>query len=90
MVGCFHFLSTTLGTSVTSPTAYRATGVFPAHGLPELDIALPEGLCHGGRPHPGPLGPASDKGESVKVDRWRLEVLDVQRRATTRVRLLLP
>jgi hypothetical protein len=64
--------------------------VFPAHGLPDLDIALPEGLCHGDRPYPGSLGPASDKGESGKVDRWRLEVLDVQGRATTRVRLLMP
>ena len=62
-------------------------------GLPgprptDLDIALSEGPCHGGRPYRGPLGPASDKGESVKVDRWRLEVLKMERRAIVQVRLL--
>jgi hypothetical protein len=31
-----------------------------------------------------------NKGEAVKVDRWRLEGLDVQRRAAIQVRLLVP
>ena len=35
-------------------------------------------------------GRLPDKGEAVKVDRWGLEGLDVQRRATTQVRLLVP
>jgi hypothetical protein len=72
------------------PDGSGAAGVFPATADPTSTSPCPKALCHGGRPYPGPLGPASDKGESVKVDCWRLEVLDVQRRATTRVRLLLP
>jgi len=43
----------------------------------------------GDRPCPRP-GRLPDKGESAKVDRWRLELLDVQRRAAIQVRLLVP
>ncbi|HJW58264.1 MAG TPA: hemolysin family protein [Actinomycetota bacterium] len=64
-------------------------GSFPAHDLADLDIILPEGdyatlaglvLDRMGR-IPG-------KGETVEVDGWRLEVLDVENRAITRVRLV--
>ena len=64
-------------------------GSFPAHDLADLDIILPEGdyatlaglvLDRMGR-IPG-------KGETVEVGGWRLEVLDVENRAITRVRLV--
>ena len=64
-------------------------GSFPVHDLADLDINLPEGdyatlaglvLDRMGR-IPG-------KRESVEVDGWRLEVLDVENRAITRVRLV--
>jgi putative hemolysin len=64
-------------------------GSFPVHDLADLAIALPEGsyatiagliLDR--------LGHLPDKGEAVEVDGWRLEVLDVDRRAITRVRLV--
>ena len=64
-------------------------GSFPAHDLADLDIILPEGdyatlaglvLDRMGR-IPG-------KGETVEVDGWRLEVLDVENHAITRVRLV--
>jgi hypothetical protein len=51
----------------------------PIYRLPDL----------GDRPCPRP-GRLPDKGEAVKVDRWGLEGLDVQRRATTQMRLLVP
>ncbi len=72
-----------------SPTAHRGARSFPVHGLPASRIALPEGPMPGDRPNPPP-GWLPDKGESVQVDRWRLEGLVVQRRAITRVRLLVP
>jgi putative hemolysin len=63
-------------------------GSFPVHDLPDLGISLPEG------PYAtiaglilDRLGHLPDKGEAVEVDGWRLEVLDVDRRAITRVRL---
>jgi putative hemolysin len=64
-------------------------GSFPVHDLADLGITLPEGdyatlaglvLDRMGR-IPG-------KGETVDVDEWRLEVLDVENRAITRVRLV--
>ena len=64
-------------------------GSFPVHDLADLGITLPEGdyatlagliLDRMGR-IPG-------KGESVEVGGWRLEVLDVESRAITRVRLV--
>jgi putative hemolysin len=64
-------------------------GSFPVHDLADLGIALPEGdyttlaglvLERMGR-IPG-------KGETVQVDGWRLEVLDMEHRAITQVRLV--
>jgi putative hemolysin len=64
-------------------------GSFPVHDLADLGITLPEGdyatlaglvLDRMGR-IPG-------KGETVDVDEWRLEVLDVENRAITQVRLV--
>jgi putative hemolysin len=64
-------------------------GSFPVHDLADLGISLPEGdyatlaglvLDRMGR-IPG-------KGEAVEVDGWRLEVLDVENHAITRVRLV--
>jgi putative hemolysin len=64
-------------------------GSFPVHDLPDLGISLPEG------PYAtiaglilDRLGHLPDKGEAVEVDGWRLEVLDLDRRAITRVRLV--
>ena len=66
-------------------------GSFPVHDLADLGISLPEGdyatlaglvLDRMGR-IPG-------KGEAVEVDGWRLEVLDVENHAITRVRLVPP
>jgi putative hemolysin len=64
-------------------------GSFPVHDLADLGITLPEGdyatlaglvLDRMGR-IPG-------KGETVQVDGWRLEVLDVNHNAITQVRLV--
>jgi putative hemolysin len=64
-------------------------GSFPVHDLPDLGLSLPEGdyatiaglvLDRMGR-IPG-------TGETVEVGGWRLEVLDVDRRAITRLRLV--
>ena len=64
-------------------------GSFPVHDLADLGTSLPEGdyatvaglvLDRMGR-IPG-------KGETVEVGGWRLEVLDVENRAITRVRLV--
>ncbi len=64
-------------------------GSFPVHDLPDLGISLPEG------PYAtvaglilDRLGRLPDPGETIQVDRWRLEVLAVERNAITRVRLL--
>ncbi len=64
-------------------------GSFPVHDLPDLGISLPEG------PYAtiaglvlDRLGRLPDKGEVVEVDGWRLEVVAVERRAITRVRLV--
>jgi putative hemolysin len=64
-------------------------GSFPVHDLADLGVTLPEGdyatlaglvLDRMGR-IPG-------EGEAVEVDGWRLEVLDVENHAITRVRLV--
>jgi putative hemolysin len=64
-------------------------GSFAVHDLPDLGISLPEGAY---ATIAGlildRLGHLPDKGEAVEVDGWRLEVLDVDRRAITRVRLV--
>ena len=66
-------------------------GSFPVHDLADLGVTLPEGdyatlaglvLDRMGR-IPG-------EGETVEVDGWRLEVLDVENHAITRVRLVPP
>jgi magnesium and cobalt exporter, CNNM family len=64
-------------------------GSFPVHDLPDLGIALPEG------PYAtvaglvlARLGRLPDKGETVEIDGWRLEVLTVERRAITHLRLV--
>jgi putative hemolysin len=63
-------------------------GSFPVHDLPDLGISLPSG------PYATVAGLVLDRlghlpetGETVQVDGWRLEVLAVERRAITRVRL---
>jgi putative hemolysin len=64
-------------------------GSFPVHDLPDLGVSLPEGeyatvagliLAR--------LGRIPAEGDTVEVDRWRLEVLAMDRNAITRVRLL--
>jgi putative hemolysin len=64
-------------------------GAFPIHDLPDLGIWLPEG------PYATVAGLALQRfgripavGEAVQVDGWRLEVLAVERRAITRLRLV--
>jgi putative hemolysin len=63
-------------------------GSFPIHDLPDLDITLPEG------PYTtvaglilDRLGRLPDPGDTVQVDGWQLEVLAVDHRAITRLRL---
>jgi magnesium and cobalt exporter, CNNM family len=64
-------------------------GSFPVHDLPDLGFTLPEG------PYTTVAGLVLDrmgripgKGETVDVDGWRLEVLDVDHNAITQVRLV--
>jgi putative hemolysin len=64
-------------------------GRFPVHDLPDLGVSLPEG------PYATVAGLILDRlgrlpaeGGAVDVDRWRLEVLEVERRAIVRVRLV--
>jgi putative hemolysin len=64
-------------------------GSFPIHDLDDFGISLPEG------PYTTVAGLALQRfgrvpavGESVEVDGWRIEVLGVDRRAITRVRLV--
>jgi putative hemolysin len=63
-------------------------GSFPIHDLPDLGITLPEG------PYTtvaglvlDRLGRLPDPGDTVQVDGWQLEVLAVDHRAITRLRL---
>jgi len=63
-------------------------GSFPIHDLPDLGITLPEG------PYTtvaglvlDRLGRLPDEGEAVRVDGWQLEVLAVENRAITALRL---
>jgi putative hemolysin len=64
-------------------------GSFPVHDLPDLGISLPEGAY---ATLAGlildRLGHLPEEGEAVEVAGWRLEVLAVERRAITRVRLV--
>src|SRR5215207_4030685 len=63
-------------------------GSFPIHDLPDLGITLPEGPY---TPVAGlvldRLGRLPDPGDTVRVDGWQLEVLAVDHRAITRLRL---
>ena len=64
-------------------------GSFPVHDLPDLGLSLPEGdYATVAGLILDRLGHLADRGEAVEVDGWRLEVLDVDRRAITRVRLV--
>ena len=63
-------------------------GSFPIHDLPDLGISLPEG------PYTtvaglalDRLGRLSEPGDTVQVDGFQLEVLAVEHRAITRLRL---
>ena len=63
-------------------------GDYPVHDLPDLGVTLPEG------PYAtvagwalARLGHIPDGQEQLEADGWRLEVLDVEKRAITRVRL---
>jgi putative hemolysin len=63
-------------------------GSFPIHDLPDLGMSLDEG------PYTTVAGLALQRfghipkvGEAVQVDGWRLQVLAVERRAITRLRL---
>jgi putative hemolysin len=64
-------------------------GTFPVHDLPDLGLSLPEGSY---ATVAGlileRLGRLPGRGESVEVNRWRLEVLEVDRNAITRARLV--
>jgi putative hemolysin len=64
-------------------------GSFPVHDLPDLGISLPEGdyATVAGLVLER-LGRIPDRGETVDVDRWRLEVLEVAPNAITQVRLV--
>jgi putative hemolysin len=64
-------------------------GSFPVHDLADLGVALPGGdyATLAGLVLDR-MGHIPGKGESVEVDGWRLEVLDVENRAITRVRLV--
>jgi putative hemolysin len=64
-------------------------GSFPIHDLPDLGISLPDGayVTVAGLVLDR-LGRIPGKGETVDVDRWRLEVLDVDHNAITQVRLV--
>jgi putative hemolysin len=64
-------------------------GSFPIHDLPDLGITLPEG------PYTTVAGLALDRlgrlpepGDTVQVDGFQLEVLAVEHRAITRLRLI--
>jgi putative hemolysin len=66
-------------------------GAYPMHDLADLGISLPEG------PYTTVAGLALQRfgrvpavGETVEVEGWRIEVLAVQRRAITRLRLVPP
>ncbi len=63
-------------------------GSFPVHDLPDLGVDVPEG------PYATVAGLALDRlgripggGETVAVDGWSLEVLEVDRNAIQRLRL---
>jgi putative hemolysin len=63
-------------------------GSFPVHDLPDLGISLPEGdYATVAGLMLERLGRIPGRGETVEIDRWRLEVLEVDHNAITQVRL---
>jgi putative hemolysin len=64
-------------------------GSFPVHDLSDIGVALPEGayVTVAGLVLDR-LGRIPGTGETVDIDGWRLEVLDVDHNAITQVRLL--
>jgi putative hemolysin len=66
-------------------------GQFPVHDLPDLGVGLPEGAyATVAGLILNRLGRIPAEGDAVEVDRWRLEVLEVDRRAILQVRLVPP
>jgi putative hemolysin len=64
-------------------------GQFPVHDLPDLGVSLPEGsYATVAGLILNRLGRIPAEGDAVEVDRWRLEVLKVERRAIVQVRLV--
>jgi putative hemolysin len=64
-------------------------GQFPVHDLPDLGVGLPEGrYATVAGLILNRLGRIPAEGDAVEVDRWRLEVLEVERRAIVQVRLV--
>ena len=64
-------------------------GSFPVHDLPDLGVSLPEGdYATVAGLMLERLGRIPGRGETVEIDRWRLEVLEVVHNAITRVRLV--
>ena len=63
-------------------------GSFPVHDLPDLGVELPEGdYATVAGLILDRLGRLPGRGETAEVGRWRLEVVEVDRKAITRVRL---
>ncbi|HEX3214513.1 MAG TPA: hemolysin family protein [Actinomycetota bacterium] len=69
--------------------SFVVRGAFPVHDLPDLGISLPEGsyATVAGLVLER-LGRIPAEGDAVEVDRWRLEVLAMDRNAISRVRLV--
>jgi putative hemolysin len=64
-------------------------GQFPIHDLPDLGVSLPEGsYATVAGLILDRLGRIPAEGDAVEVARWRLEVLEMERRAIVRVRLV--
>ena len=64
-------------------------GAFPVHDLPDLGVSLPEGdYATVAGLILERLGRIPAEGDTVEVDRWRLEVLAMDRNAISRVRLV--
>jgi putative hemolysin len=63
-------------------------GDYPVHDLPDLGVSLPEGPYATVAGYAlARLGHIPEGQEQVEADGWRLEVLDVEKRAIKRVRL---
>ena len=63
-------------------------GDYPVHDLPDLGVSLPEGPYATVAGYAlARLGHIPEGHEQIEADGWRLEVLDVEKRAIKRVRL---